>query len=714
MAHITLAGVLLDPTGEFAVGDKVRFTHKSTTGETIMGAISVLTVPPNGAYSIDLEYGLVFVEYMDYRRGQWCNLGVATVNATNPATSIPELLNALVPVSSAELIEFQAILADCVTAQTAAENAATTAEAFAYQLTTTDLIASSATFTASTTIPTSGFFTSGDGGGGSWIQNGVTGQTPSQTPAQIGDILLNDANGVQWELSYSGTVESQSVGLSLASADNGPVMRALHSDRRAVSYPYGQINVTGTVEMPFGTAVRTAGYGTEFWFSGMTESTDCFEVVRGGAGFERRRNLFIGMHKIVLVNSNCRYGISTPVDADVFLYEKAFIEVYCMSMASDRAATVTPYSAAAMLRIGDCIGGKVELYGSGGFDYFSNPAGQRISNGIQLEGETGNIGVKMKVEYLACHTGLDIRNGTEGFQIEGEFVGCINGIDTINQTIVEPGGFIDNMHVNASNFGYRLNNRAELSIGAATAYKSDSFYDDGTSLWVGFEIGTSSSVRIGEVGCFPGSSFNKVRNTALIFRNGSYESSYTHLDSRNCGTLTVIDNSKALMCGSNTSVNGLTGYDIRNTPSATLGPIIEHVTPLITDFVVMEAGVDRQVIRGNQRTISLVNFEDNGTLSSSGTTTLKPINNPVDQRFGFSSGTYEYDIILDEDVSWLGCEFNCRINLPSNVNTVVNFKRKSGLLIKSYAEASAAIYLVRFLFTGSNTYEIYSELVSSL
>jgi hypothetical protein len=128
MAHITLSGVLLDPTGEFAVGDKVRFTHKSTTGETIMGAISVLNVPPNGAYSIDLEYGLVFVEYMDYRRGQWCNLGVATVNGTNPATSIPELLNALVPVSSAELIEFQAILADCVTAQTAAELAETAAE----------------------------------------------------------------------------------------------------------------------------------------------------------------------------------------------------------------------------------------------------------------------------------------------------------------------------------------------------------------------------------------------------------------------------------------------------------------------------------------------------------------------------------------------------------------------------------------------------------
>ena len=131
MAHITLSGTLLDPNGDNAVGDKIRFTHKSTTGETVQSAVSVLTIPPNGTYSINLEYGLVLVEYKDVTSAQFKNRGVATVNGTNPATSIPELLNAVVPVSSAELIEFQAILADCVTAQTAAETAAAEAAASA-------------------------------------------------------------------------------------------------------------------------------------------------------------------------------------------------------------------------------------------------------------------------------------------------------------------------------------------------------------------------------------------------------------------------------------------------------------------------------------------------------------------------------------------------------------------------------------------------------
>jgi hypothetical protein len=127
MAHITLAGVLLDPTGEFSVGDKVRFTHQSTTGNTIKSAVSVLKVPPNGGYSVNLEYGLVLVEYNDYRLGQYRKLGVATVNATNTATSIPELLNALVPVSSAELIQFQTIQSNCVAAQNAATASAAAA-----------------------------------------------------------------------------------------------------------------------------------------------------------------------------------------------------------------------------------------------------------------------------------------------------------------------------------------------------------------------------------------------------------------------------------------------------------------------------------------------------------------------------------------------------------------------------------------------------------
>lgn len=281
MAHITLSGVLLDPTGEFAFRDKIRFTHKSTTGETIQNAVSILTVPPNGAYSIDLEYGLVLVEYNDYRRGQYCNIGVATVNQDNPATSIPELLNALVPVSSPELIEFQAILADCITAQEAAE-------AFAKQLTTTELIASVAVYASNVKLNTSGFTVSGDGGHAMWLQNGVTGQTASQSPTQLGDNLLNDANGNQWALvvgqvlDYNGTQwlpspfgDSGNGGYLFDT--NGWVYISLINDlSQSYTFPTVAAYRNFTTEFPIGKNIHLQDRGADFLVISGTLTADTY------------------------------------------------------------------------------------------------------------------------------------------------------------------------------------------------------------------------------------------------------------------------------------------------------------------------------------------------------------------------------------------------------------------------------------------------------
>lgn len=66
--------------------------------------------------------------------------------------------------------------------------------------TTTSLINSTLPANTGDVRETNGFTTSGDGGGAKWKFTGVTGQTPSQTPAQLADGLLNDANGGQWSL----------------------------------------------------------------------------------------------------------------------------------------------------------------------------------------------------------------------------------------------------------------------------------------------------------------------------------------------------------------------------------------------------------------------------------------------------------------------------------------------------------------------------------
>lgn len=211
MANITLAGTLRDPGSELAVGDQIRFTHQTSTGETLPGAITIVTINAIGTYSIELQYGVVKVEYKDVKNPTFKVLGVVIVNSDNTATSIPELMNATVPTMTNEMIAFVAVLADCVTEKTAAVAANTAAQAVSSQLTTAGLIASTVTFSANIVIKTSGYTTSGTGSG-SWKQNSVTGQTASQSPAQLASALLNDANGNQWALVVTDSVDVKSFG----------------------------------------------------------------------------------------------------------------------------------------------------------------------------------------------------------------------------------------------------------------------------------------------------------------------------------------------------------------------------------------------------------------------------------------------------------------------------------------------------------------------
>ena len=82
----------------------------------------------------------------------------------------------------------------------AAQQTALNLKANVEGITTTSLISGTTTYSADTVVNTTGFTSSGDAGDAPWKQNGVTGQTASQNPAQLGNALLNDGNGNQWAL----------------------------------------------------------------------------------------------------------------------------------------------------------------------------------------------------------------------------------------------------------------------------------------------------------------------------------------------------------------------------------------------------------------------------------------------------------------------------------------------------------------------------------
>ena len=217
MASVNLTGTLTNPEGEPDEGAIVKFTLLTTTGTTVSSSKSQLEVPQDGLYDIDIVYGNLRVDYIN-EDGTTRFVAIVTVNGDTVATSLPELLNAAVPPTDAQLLEFQGILADAVTAQVAAEAAETGAVAaeatlLAEKLTTVQLIALSNSFAVGSVIDTLGYTSNGDGGGARWVKSGISGSTPSQSPAQKGGAVLSDGSGDVWALVVGGYTKAESLGL---------------------------------------------------------------------------------------------------------------------------------------------------------------------------------------------------------------------------------------------------------------------------------------------------------------------------------------------------------------------------------------------------------------------------------------------------------------------------------------------------------------------
>lgn len=85
---------------------------------------------------------------------------------------------------------------------------------------TTDIIISSTSLPLGSIIMTAGFSASLDKGHAFWRHNGVTGQTASQSPIQLGDAILNDADGNQWALMFSVEINPLALGAKYDDSTN--------------------------------------------------------------------------------------------------------------------------------------------------------------------------------------------------------------------------------------------------------------------------------------------------------------------------------------------------------------------------------------------------------------------------------------------------------------------------------------------------------------
>lgn len=548
------------------------------------------------------------------------------------------------------------------------------------------------------------FFENSNVGKGSWLKTAQI-DTPSLTPALMGDATFTDTAGNVWQylpetLGYSVTA----LGVITGTQDSSGALKAALANPRTLLFPAGRISITGSVDVMFGTEFITAGWETEFWFSGMTTSTDCFNVVRGPTLFERMRNLTIGKHKLVLNDSDARYGWVTPTDANVWAYERPYVDIECFVMAPDRAASFTPYTFEEMVKIGDCRGGDILLVGYGGYKINQTPIGQRaVMGGMAIGGATGNIGLDIKLLINNVRRGLNILDGTEGFVVTGEVVGCDYGIDTINQSLVEPGGFIDNMHVNAGVCGYRLINRPEVSIGQASAYKADGFFNDGTSEWVGFDIGSGSGATIGSIKAIPGSAFSASRNTALRVDGNGWPTSFESLDARNCGDVINLNNATDFKGGKTNAVACLKGYVINGASTArvTLGKVTDKDGTL-APYVEIGSAVPDDAVQYSQEEMQ-VSGQGAINISADGTTELSPIASAKFTNVIVISGTaaYTHVILLDDTINCVeGAEMTFKVSTPGSIDRIIEVRRKSdnALLGSPFTSGAGTRYFASYIY----------------
>ena len=129
--------------------------------------------------------------------------------------------------------------------------------------TTVDLINNGKYASAATgiIIETLGYATKGDGGGALWKKTGVTGLTASQSPADMVDGKLTDANGHEWEIVSTVTFENLGADASGAT-DSAAALQAAFSSGRVLEQDGGTFRFDTTLTLPAGTSLYMRGGAT--------------------------------------------------------------------------------------------------------------------------------------------------------------------------------------------------------------------------------------------------------------------------------------------------------------------------------------------------------------------------------------------------------------------------------------------------------------------
>ena len=246
------------------------------------------------------------------------------------------------------------------------------------------------------------------------------------------------------------------------------------------NYQTGDAALRACVTVPYGVKIFTAGTETQLCVKDADSSTTVgLAITYPGTEYSQSCSE-IEKFMLRLENGNGRYGILTPLREEMFTSHRArfSLSVHFGPQQGQDDLTVLQYAWVNGMLIGDAFTGSINVTGYGSYNVLQAEGAQFQCVAVKVKSVRGNVGMSIRFNTNNWWKFVELSDGVEGFVVhDSEGLGAFVGIDLTNSAS-EPGGFIDNVHVNVKQNGVRARNRPSLQIGNIEVYKGDGFATD--------------------------------------------------------------------------------------------------------------------------------------------------------------------------------------------------------------------------------------------
>lgn len=459
-------------------------------------------------------------------------------------------------------------------------------------------------------------------------------------------------------------------------------------DLSTAEFSFGDVALRACVKFPAGVTVITAGTATQLIVDNPTPTTCGIAISAdvGGSPSATFSQITTELGRIIIRanGANGRYAIVTAASASLLANKRPRydLDAHFAPPPGQDNFTVSPFGWDIGIMMGDTCDAKVNYSGYGTYNANISDVGQHQMKGFKVKAVTGAFGVSIRFQCSNMRNFFDIGDGLEGFTLEEyEGLGCWEGV-VCSSAGVEPGGFIDNGHINANKCGYSLANRASIQIGMVEAYRSDGFFDHGGA-WSAIEMANCPKVTVDSIHAIQGTGFAKVdscaiRATSSTFQvkscQGDYLNSLSKVDS--C-TDSQIGDVVVNMVDVVHSLSGATTTDFMG------GGVT--VRSGVTAYFTTDGLVDKKRLRFPLNTLITVRTQQDITVSAAGTTTVKPRETATNFSvvMAAGAGAFTYDMLLDRVAAIPGDIVKIKISGSSSANPTVRILDGSTAVVLS-------------------------------